>query len=338
MSRYRTVTAILVFVVLSTLVLAFGTYNDPSSDVKQFEIEEEVYASAPELIYSQVWQLDANFRDSDWSFQMIRLTQDSEGNKYIVDATNNRLIKLNSNKEIVWNIGHVGHEFGNFIGPRRIDTFGRNVFVEEGWNNRIQVFRNNGEFLYAINTRDYHLSDFAAGSEDRVFIADLHSDKLVSVFDNSGRSVASFGDRPDDSFGSDDTQESSRRVLLDVDEHGNSFVIVYEFTYPFPRLQKYNSSYVLESEVVLENVLFQGGIWDLVIGKDNVVYVITSESRKVICFNPDLSLKAQFDLAGVLFKEKYGILSDIDRNGNLIVITSTDYGETSIKAYSPGVP
>lgn len=332
MSKYLIVIVILVFVVLSTLVLAFGTYNDPSSDVKGIEIEEKEYALAPRIIYSQVWQLDANPQDSDWSFQLIRLKQDSEGNIYIGDASNNRLIKLNSNREIVWNIGHAGHEFGNFIVPRRIDTFGRNVFVEEAWNNRIQVFRNNGEFLYAINTRDFHLSDFAAGSEDHIFIADLHSDKLVSVFDNSGGLVAGFGDR------SDDTGGHNRRVLLDVDEHGNSFIIVYEYMYPFPRLQKYNPSYDLENEVVLDNLLFQGGILELVIGKDNVVYIITSRSRKVICFNSDLSLKAQFDLAGVLYSEKYGLLSDIDRNGNLLVTTSTEYGETSIKAYSPRIP
>lgn len=338
MSKYLTVIVILVFVVLSTLILTFGTYNDPSSDVKRIDLEEKEYALAPGITYSQVWQLEANPQDSDWSFQMIRLKQDSDGNIYIADASNSRLIKLNSNKEIVWNIGHVGHEFGNFIVPRRIDTFGRNVFVEEGWNNRIQVFLNNGEFLYAINTRDYHLSDFSAGPEDHVFIADLHSDKLVSVFDSSSRLVASFGDRPDDSLESDDTRDHSRRVLLDVDENGNSFIIVYGYVDTFPRLQKYNSSYVLESEVVLDGKLFQSGIWGLVIGKDNVVYIITSESRKVICFNSDLTLKAQFDLAGVLFNEKYGILSDIDRNGNLLVATSTEYGETSIKAYSSGIP
>ena len=72
-----------------------------------------------------------------------------DNNVYVVDASQNRVVKLNASGQVVSSWGSTGADDGQFAGPQGIAIHpdGR-VFVSDSGNDRIQVFSEHGDFAF----------------------------------------------------------------------------------------------------------------------------------------------------------------------------------------------
>ena len=305
-------------------------YSNQSARISVQEQTNEESEKVPELHFIEKWTLESDPMESLWSFHLLRAKEDEAGNLYLADNGNNRMIKLSSSRKMIWIKGHAGHEPGQFLGLLQIDAFGGNVFVQEGWNKRIQVLRNDGSVLFLFDTNEYHFSDFAAGAENLVYIADIHAEKLISVFDINGDLVETFGKRPTGHLLDVESHSHNLQVRFDVDTLGNTYLVVYANQYQDPKLRKYNAARHLEHEIKLDHSSFSGGIRDLIVGKDNHVYVVSGDNQTGYSFDSDLTLRSKLNLS-VLAKEGYTFfVNDIDADGNVLITSFSHYGETSV--------
>lgn len=179
---------------------------------------------------------------------------DRDGNLYIADANNHRIVVLNANGEQIRTIGSIGHGEGQLNEPSgvSVDDDG-NLYVADTWNGRIVKFDRDGKFVkqwgetntpfgepfvdpvtqqtvqrYAVDTKGTPEGNAATplgffGPRnvvvlgDRVYIADTGNRRIV-VTDRDGNFVQQFG--------SDGTQPGQMRepIGLGIDQQGRLYV------------------------------------------------------------------------------------------------------------------
>ena len=129
------------------------------------------------------------------------MTLDKEGNFYLTDTGNDRVIKFDKNFKFVSQFGIEGTAPGQFDHPHGIgiDSDG-NIFINELTNARIQKFTNNGKFIKQWGSEGKGPGQFTLEVEhlkvdknDRIFITDGADNPRVQVFDNDGHFLTQFG-------------------------------------------------------------------------------------------------------------------------------------------------
>jgi DNA-binding beta-propeller fold protein YncE len=159
-------------------------------------------------------RLDANqilFGDAQFSFDTPRdIAFAPDGTFYVSDSRNHRILHFDPDGNLLNAFGAYGasdyttqtiaaagyfnEPWGLAVGPDG------SVYVADTWNNRIQKFSANGEFVTmwgqfgAAETR-YHFwgpRGVAVDREGRVFVTDT-GNKRVVIFDRDGNDLASFG-------------------------------------------------------------------------------------------------------------------------------------------------
>jgi DNA-binding beta-propeller fold protein YncE len=104
------------------------------------------------------------------------------GDIFVTDGhgndANNRIVKFSSDGTYVTSWGKTGYAPGEFREPHAIaiDARGR-IFVADRWNNRIQIFDQDGSFL-AIWTQFGRPSGVSFDTQDRIYVADSESDDV----------------------------------------------------------------------------------------------------------------------------------------------------------------
>ena len=104
----------------------------------------------------------------------------------IVDFYNNRILYRNSAEEWI-SFGKKGSYKGHFFYPTDVQITLDKIWVADAYNNRIQVFDKQGNFLQMIG-QDQKM-DAATGlfvSESEVFITDFENNRAL-VFDHTGQ-------------------------------------------------------------------------------------------------------------------------------------------------------
>ena len=108
------------------------------------------------------------------------ISTDSNGNIYVADSGNHRVVKLRQDGEVLLTFGQKGSNLGEFQYPHDIAIDSNNtIFVSDLNNNRIQVFTPQGDFLSLI--------DSGKDKSDK-----LSSPTALSV-DNNGRLYSGMG-------------------------------------------------------------------------------------------------------------------------------------------------
>jgi DNA-binding beta-propeller fold protein YncE len=126
---------------------------------------------------------------------------DKNGNFYLTDTGNDRVIKFDKNFKYVSQFGQEGKEPGQFDHPHGIgiDSKG-NIYINTLNEPRIQKFTNDGKFIKEWGTNGTGpgqlttpLEHLKVDSKDRVFIVDSASNPRVQVFDSDGKLLTQFG-------------------------------------------------------------------------------------------------------------------------------------------------
>ena len=126
---------------------------------------------------------------------------DKEGNFYVTDTGNNRIIKFDKNFKYLSDLGQKGSGPGQFDHSHgiEIDSDG-NILINELNNARIQKFTNDGKFIKQWGSEGTGPGQFTLPLEhlkvdknDNVFITDGANNPRVQVFDNDGNFLTQFG-------------------------------------------------------------------------------------------------------------------------------------------------
>ncbi len=176
--------------------------------------------------------------------QVRGVALDREGDVYVVDSANSRVLKFDSTGKFLMEWGSQGSGDGQFnmslyydidrSGFVAVDSLG-NVYVTE--NNRVQKFDSNGKFLTKWGTPGSGDGQFALAlaiaidPQDNVYVVDLYNN-VVQKFDSNGKFLLKWG-----SPGSGEGQ-FKRPAAVAIDMQGNVLVADVDTG----RLQKFDSN------------------------------------------------------------------------------------------------
>ena len=123
------------------------------------------------------------------------ITLDADGNIYLSDSHNNRILKFDSLGGFVRQIGMSGSDGnpGEFLGTGgvAVNSTGH-LFVVDGNNNRVQVFNPDGTFKSQI-TRSFGIAyDVEIGLGDKIYVSD-HFRERIYIFNPDGTFNSEFG-------------------------------------------------------------------------------------------------------------------------------------------------
>ncbi len=141
-------------------------------------------------------------------FGPSQITFDKDGVGYVGDYTGDRILKFNSNGDIVGTIGGTtGSAPGQFQGPSGIGiTSDGNIVVADQLNNRLQVLNPQGEPIKIIGEQGTGSGQFnqpidvKVDSKDNIFVTDSINSR-VQVFDKDGKFLTAFGEPARDANG-----------------------------------------------------------------------------------------------------------------------------------------
>ncbi len=125
---------------------------------------------------------------------------DNNGYGYVGDYSGDRILKFNSDGEIVDSIGSSGTAPGQFQGPSGIGiTPEGNLVVTDQFNNRIQVIDQEGNALQTFGQQGTGEGEFnqpidaEVDGEGNIYVTDSINSR-VQVFDENGSFLSAFGE------------------------------------------------------------------------------------------------------------------------------------------------
>jgi DNA-binding beta-propeller fold protein YncE len=126
---------------------------------------------------------------------------DKNGNFYLTDTGDDRIIKFDKNFKYILQFGREGKGLSQFDHPHGIgiDSKG-NIYINTLNQPRIQKFTNDGKFIKEWGTNGtapgqltVPLEHLKVDSKDRIFIVDSASNPRVQVFDSDRNLLTQFG-------------------------------------------------------------------------------------------------------------------------------------------------
>ena len=117
---------------------------------------------------------------------------DMNGNVWVTDCSNNKLVKLSQSGQLVQTIHHTHSESDRFHGPAGVSVSQEGlIYVCDSGNHRITVHDEEGKFLFAFGTEGSGPQQFSSpidiafGSDGLVYITDNLNDR-VCVWSKEG--------------------------------------------------------------------------------------------------------------------------------------------------------
>ena len=135
------------------------------------------------------------------------ITFDNNGNGFVGDYSGDRILKFNSDGEIVDSIGSNGTAPGQFQGPSGVQiTPEGNLVVTDQFNNRIQVVDQQGNSLQTFGTQGTGDGEFnqpidaEVDKKGNIYVTDSINSR-VQIFDKNGNFLSTFGEPARDAEG-----------------------------------------------------------------------------------------------------------------------------------------
>jgi hypothetical protein len=250
-----------------------------------------------------------------------RFSIDKEGNLFILDSENNKLIKYDSEGKFTKEIGGWGWGNLNFDKPVSVDaTDGLNVYVSDYYNHRILRYNKQLEYISTLFTRfnDDVKSRFgfptviAVDQFSNLFLYENENKRLLK-FDQNGNVDRSFGGYESVSVKITDP------LKIEVNYENNLFVLEKGNVYIFDNWGTSSGIVKLDSGKIVKNFCIQ---------KDKI-YILPDKSE-IITVDMDGHLINKYDLNKLFVELNFGEIQDINLfidniyllNKNSIIILS----------------
>ena len=136
---------------------------------------------------------------------------------YVADSDNHRIQKLTSRGEFIHKFGQMGSDQGTFYSPMAVIVDSNNRLIVSDWyNNRIQIFNEDGGRLLTIDRKGTGNSNFtwprglALDPQGNIHVADV---EFIKVFTKEGVYVRTYG-----------SPGAPRPWYIAIDDEGNALV------------------------------------------------------------------------------------------------------------------
>ncbi len=185
-----------------------------------------------------VWQVKGRGPNNPDGFgRPTGIAVDSQSNVYIVDGSNHRIQKFDTNGKLLTSWGSYGDGQGQFMFRMSTGHYGDvavdgqdNVYVVD-YNERVQKFDANGKFLMqwgAPGSGDGQFSGFlsvGADEQGNVYVSDDQNFR-IQKFDGNGKFLMKWGSHGggDGQFGRMNNPENGGPAGIAIDRQGNIFV------------------------------------------------------------------------------------------------------------------
>jgi DNA-binding beta-propeller fold protein YncE len=148
---------------------------------------------------------------------------------YVADMKRNEVIKMGDSFDIAQIFARKGQGPGEVLGPSGIRIVGDRIFIADAGNMRIQVLDMEGKYLRSFKVQMFPTVSFAVDSQKQIYISMPSSGRIVSVFDEKGKLIESFGSTLPGT-------PIQNHVHLEIDESDNIYVIFHSR----PIIRKYD--------------------------------------------------------------------------------------------------
>jgi len=147
---------------------------------------------------SEVGRLGSEGRGRGEFIYPVALAEDDDRNLYVCEyGHNDRVQKFSARGEFVAAIGGAGSGAGEFQRPSGIEWRAGRLYIVDAFNNRVQVFSDDGEFEGVLSSGDSPVSlefpyDLALGGDGSLFIIEYKAGRLTKL-SPEGRLVGRYG-------------------------------------------------------------------------------------------------------------------------------------------------
>jgi len=146
---------------------------------------------------------------------------------YVVDQGRTRIVKFNSDGQVVRTWGSKGNRDGQFDDPTSVavDTTNNKVYVADPINRRIQIFDSDGNFLTKWSIpqwgRTHGFEDLAIDSQrNRLYASSANMD-AVMIFDLNGNRIGTLAAKPGERLDGPSALAVANRKLYILNMVGN---------------------------------------------------------------------------------------------------------------------
>lgn len=172
------------------------------------------------------------------------ITVDRDGNIYVADSGNQRVVKFSSEGKFIKRFGTKGQGPGEFLSPWQIAIYNDEVYVYD-WGRNIQRFTLDGAYISGFNLRGGIFLDIVIDSDGYIYVCrwtSVEKQSLIEKFDIHGNLIKRFCE----------PIEAQTRPLtliynnskMCIDNHDNIYIA---FRY-INKIRKYNSDGELVKE------------------------------------------------------------------------------------------
>jgi len=119
---------------------------------------------------------------------------DKNGNIYVSDSGNQRIVRFNSKGEFIKSFGRKGQGPGEFLSPWQIAIYDNELYVYD-WGRNIQKFNVDGQYISGFTLRGGTFLDLDIDSKGNIYVGRWTSIKesyLIEKFDSNGTLIKRF--------------------------------------------------------------------------------------------------------------------------------------------------
>lgn len=257
---FRIFTLILLSIALQAysvqIELSASQKTESTSNFRIVHNEKEgIWGKDPKVSLELVRTLGGlDVEDENLAFNLPRdIVIDSQGNTYILDGSNNNIIKLNQDGEYIGTIGRLGQGPGDFNRPYSMDIDSSDLlYINDFANRRIQIISTKGDVQKVIRLNKLKLKTIRILGSGLIALGgyldvrwSLASDnrkklpKLIDVLERKGKIQLTFGNLKD--FDNRLVNWEANVIAYDVDNNDNFYI---SFTRQ-NRIEKYSHDGIL---------------------------------------------------------------------------------------------
>jgi hypothetical protein len=187
-------------------------------------------------------------KDFDWDTPS-KLSISKEGNLFILDTKNNRILVYDENMKMIKQIGGEGDKNGFFRSPLDL-KIGRDgfLYVLDFDNARIQIFNAAGEFIRVVKVPRYTFT-FTIDEEGNMYINSPDELGSIAKLDRNGNRLKTFGTLVE----KDRQKYTMNWAYLEYDYSSKKIIASYQY-FPIIQIYKVDGTLLTEFEMDSKNV------------------------------------------------------------------------------------
>lgn len=294
----------ILLILTSALIIATGILyaliGTGKSSKEIIELSSPNINNVKELNYKLEFVVGNQYGNENEIFSQPHVAISNNGDIYISDLYNDRLIRFDKNGKFINKVGKTGQGADDFLYPYCITVGNDNyIYVLETLNKRIKCYDENLNLIRIIKPLEFFGSNFIVNSKGEIYLRTTEKGKLFSIFNSHGQKIASI-DKPIDIVRWDN-QKIPYRFEAALDNNDNLYVAYLFSDSCF--IDKYSNaeSKILRTTLLLPDLIdrSQSKTSNIILtsGNDNYLYLLLIPSNVIYKLDTDGEVKGRILLS-----------------------------------------